>query len=147
MRVIALGPGYEAGRHCHFVIETMRGPNLGAVIERGCAAPHTGVPGDVLGLTEKRLLRSPADGPVVRLMEIGDFVEIYTRSPLEACMERDVKGMYKRALAGEIKEFTGVDDPYEEPENPELVIDTDKETVEESAVKVLVKLQELGYLD
>jgi len=74
-RVIALGPGYEAGRHCHFVIETMRGPNLGAVIERGCAAPHTGVPGDVLGLTEKRLLRSPADGPVVRLMEIGDFVE------------------------------------------------------------------------
>lgn len=79
--------------------------------------------------------------------EIGTFVEIYTRCPLEACMERDVKGMYKRALAGEIKDFTGIDDPYEEPENPELVIDTDKETVDESAEKVLAKLQELGYLE
>jgi len=79
--------------------------------------------------------------------EIGDFVEIYTRCPLEACMERDVKGMYKKAIAGEIKEFTGIDDPYEEPEDPELVIDTDKETVEESAEKVIAKLQELGYLE
>ena len=79
--------------------------------------------------------------------EIGDFVEIYTRCPLDVCMERDVKEMYKRALAGEIKEFTGIDDPFEEPENPELVIDTDKETVDESAEKVLAKLQELGYLE
>jgi len=62
-------------------------------------------------------------------------------------MERDVKGMYKKALAGEIKNFTGGDDPYEEPENPELVLDTDRETVEESVQKVLEKLKELGYID
>jgi xanthine dehydrogenase accessory factor len=73
--VIALGPGYEAGRHCHFVIETMRGPNLGAVIDSGSAAAHTGTPGDVLGLTEQRLLRSPKDGVVARVRAIGDFVD------------------------------------------------------------------------
>ena len=66
---------------------------------------------------------------------------------MAVCMERDVKGMYKKALAGEIKNFTGVDDPYEEPENPELVLDTDRETVEESVQKVLEKLKELGYID
>jgi adenylylsulfate kinase-like enzyme len=58
-----------------------------------------------------------------------------------------VKGMYKKALAGEIKDFTGVDDPYEEPLDPELVINTDKETVEESVKKVLQKLNDLGYLN
>jgi len=78
--------------------------------------------------------------------EIGDFVEIYTRCPVEVCMQRDIKGMYVKALAGEIKDFTGVDDPYEEPENPELVLDTEKESVEESVQKVLYKLLELGYL-
>jgi adenylylsulfate kinase-like enzyme len=61
-------------------------------------------------------------------------------------MKRDVKGMYKKALAGEIKDFTGVDDPYEEPENPELLLDTDKESVEESARKVIEKMKSLGYL-
>jgi adenylylsulfate kinase len=61
-------------------------------------------------------------------------------------MKRDVKGMYRKAMAGEIKDFTGVDDPYEEPENPELILDTDKETVEESARKVLEKMRRLGYL-
>ena len=78
--------------------------------------------------------------------EIGEFVEVYVRCPVEACMERDVKGMYKKALAGEITGFTGVDDPYEEPENPELVLDTDRETEEESAMKVVRKLEELGYI-
>lgn len=78
--------------------------------------------------------------------EIGDFVEIYTRCPVEVCVYRDTKGMYKRAIAGEIKDFTGVDDPYEEPENPELVLDTDKESIEESVMKVLDKLEELGYI-
>ncbi len=77
--------------------------------------------------------------------EIGEFVEVYVRCPIEVCMERDVKGMYRRALAGEIKDFTGVDDPYEEPENPELTLDTDRETVDESVRKVLDKLEELGY--
>jgi len=78
--------------------------------------------------------------------EIGTFVEIYTRCPVDVCIERDIKGMYKKALAGEITNFTGVDDPYEEPENPELIVDTDKETIEESVQKVLVKLKELGYI-
>jgi len=79
--------------------------------------------------------------------EIGNFVEIYTRCPVDVCMKRDKKGMYKKALAGKIKDFTGVNDPYEEPENPEVILDTDKETVEESAEKVLNKLKELGYID
>ena len=78
--------------------------------------------------------------------EIGEFVEVYVRCPVEACIGRDVKGMYKRAMAGEISGFTGVDDPYEEPEDPELVLDTDRETVEESARKVVSKLEELGYV-
>lgn len=78
--------------------------------------------------------------------EIGNFVEIYTKCPVKVCMERDVKGMYKKALNGEIKNFTGVDDPYEEPPNPELVINTDTETIEESVEKVLKKLEELGYI-
>ena len=78
--------------------------------------------------------------------EIGNFVEIYTRCPVEVCVERDIKGMYKKALMGEITNFTGVDDPYEEPEKPELILDTDKESVEESVQKVLDKLNELGYI-
>ena len=61
-------------------------------------------------------------------------------------MERDVKDLYRRALNGEIKAFTGVSDPYEEPLNPEVVIETDKETPEESAEKILAKLEELGYI-
>ena len=78
--------------------------------------------------------------------EIGSFMEVYVRCSLEECMKRDVKGMYKKAMAGEIKDFTGVDDPYEEPLSPELVLDTDKETVEKSAEKVLDKMRSLGYL-
>lgn len=78
--------------------------------------------------------------------EIGEFIEVYVRCPVAVCMERDVKGMYRKALSGEIKDFTGVDDPYEEPLNPELVLDTDKETVEESVDKVLEKLKALGYI-
>jgi adenylylsulfate kinase len=79
--------------------------------------------------------------------EIGEFIEVYTRSPVDVCIERDVKGMYKKALAGEISNFTGVDDPYEEPEDPELILDTDKESIEESVRKVLDKLAELGYIE
>lgn len=79
--------------------------------------------------------------------EIGNFVEVYVKCPLEICVERDVKGLYKKALKGEIQSFTGVSDPYEEPLNPELVVETDKETVEESTNKIIKKLIELGYLD
>jgi len=79
--------------------------------------------------------------------EIGDFIEIFCKCPLEVLIDRDVKGLYKKALAGEIENFTGVSDPYEEPENPEVTINTDSETPEESAKKVLDKMIELGYVD
>ncbi len=73
---------------------------------------------------------------------VTDFVEVYVKAPLETVMARDVKGLYRKAIAGEIKEFTGISDPYEEPLNPELVLETDKETVEESARKVLTYLEQ-----
>lgn len=79
--------------------------------------------------------------------EIGNFVEIYVRCPLEVCRERDVKGLYKLVDEGKIQHFTGVDDPYEEPENPDLVVDTSKQTIDESVASILAKLVELGYLD
>ncbi|MEB3230612.1 MAG: adenylyl-sulfate kinase [Leptolyngbyaceae bacterium] len=77
---------------------------------------------------------------------IGDFVEVYANAPLEVCEDRDVKGLYKRARAGEIKNFTGIDDPYEPPIDPEVECRTDQETLEESTAKVLAKLEEMGYL-
>jgi adenylyl-sulfate kinase len=78
--------------------------------------------------------------------KIGRFVEVYCEASIEALAERDVKGLYKKALAGEIKNFTGVDDPYEAPLEPEVTIHSDRETVDESAYKILVKLEELGYI-
>ena len=75
-----------------------------------------------------------------------DFVEVFADAPLEVCEERDVKGLYAKARAGEIKGFTGIDDPYEPPPNAEVVCATDKESVEESAKKVIDKLVELKYL-
>jgi len=77
--------------------------------------------------------------------EIGHFVEVYLKCPLEVCRQRDVKGLYKLADEGKIKNFTGMDDPYEEPEHPDLVVETDKETVEESLARIFIKLEELGY--
>jgi adenylylsulfate kinase len=77
---------------------------------------------------------------------IGDFVEVFVNAPLEVCEERDVKGLYKRARAGELKQFTGIDDPYEAPLSPEIECRTDLETLEESTEKVLHRLKELGYL-
>ncbi len=78
--------------------------------------------------------------------KIGRFVEVYCRAPIEVLVQRDAKGLYKKALAGEIKNFTGVNDPYEPPLNPEMVIESDKETPEQSAAKVIAKLEELGYI-
>ena len=78
--------------------------------------------------------------------EVTNFVEIYAKCPVEVCMERDIKGMYQKAIRGEIKEFTGVSDPYEEPLHPEIVLETGKETLEQSVQKVITKLGELGYL-
>ena len=76
----------------------------------------------------------------------GRFVEVYAKCPLEVLAERDVKGLYKKAMRGEIKNFTGVDDPYEAPENPEVVLESDKETPAQSAAKVIEKLVELKYI-
>lgn len=78
--------------------------------------------------------------------EEAPFIEVYAKCSLEECIRRDPKGLYKRALAGEIKNFTGVDDPYEEPENPELVIDTEHDSAEENAKKILEKLKEAGLI-
>lgn len=79
--------------------------------------------------------------------QIGNFVEIYVKCPLEVCRQRDVKGLYKLVDEGKIKHFTGVDDPYEEPEQPELVIESATETPQESVTRILTRLVELGYLD
>lgn len=79
---------------------------------------------------------------------IGSFVEVYVHATVEEiAANRDPKGLYKKALAGEITGFTGVDDPYEVPERPELVVDTEAETPEESLRHVLASLKDLGYLD
>lgn len=75
-----------------------------------------------------------------------DFVEVYVSCPLEVCVRRDVKGLYKKALAGEIGHFTGVSDPYEEPLAPEITVETDKETPEQSLGKILRGLEQLGYV-
>ena len=75
------------------------------------------------------------------------FVEIYVHCPIDVLAERDVKGLYKKALAGEIKNFTGVSDPYEAPESPDVTVDTSKESIEESVSKIMAKLVELGYVN
>lgn len=77
---------------------------------------------------------------------IGRFVEVYCLAPLDVLAERDVKGLYKKAMLGEIKNFTGVDDPYEPPVDPDVTIYSDREKITESAAKVLRKLEELGYI-
>jgi adenylylsulfate kinase len=77
----------------------------------------------------------------------GRFVEVYAKCPLATLQERDVKGLYRRALAGEIPHFTGISDPYEEPLLPEVTVQTDRETAAESASRIVTALDELGYLD
>lgn len=79
--------------------------------------------------------------------EIGNFVEVYVKCPLEVCRERDVKGLYKLVDEGKIQHFTGVDDPYEEPEHPDLVVETSRQSIAESVNTILDKLVELGYLE
>jgi adenylylsulfate kinase len=78
---------------------------------------------------------------------IKDFVEVFADAPLEVCEERDVKGLYAKARAGEIKGFTGIDDPYEAPDKAEIVLKTGELSVEESAQQVIDKLVELKYLE
>jgi adenylyl-sulfate kinase len=78
--------------------------------------------------------------------EIPRFCEVFVKASVEECARRDVKGLYEKAFKGEIKGFTGVDDPYEAPENPELTLDTEQLSAEESASAVISKLEELGYI-
>ena len=75
-------------------------------------------------------------------MSENDFIEIYCNSPLSVCEERDVKGLYQKARKGEIKNYTGISSPYEEPEHPDLVLDTANATVETNVEKVLDMLEE-----
>jgi adenylyl-sulfate kinase len=77
---------------------------------------------------------------------IRDFVEVYVEAPISVLAERDVKGLYKKALAGELKNFTGVSDPYEPPVHAEIVCHSDRETVKESLAKILSFLETSGYL-
>ncbi len=81
------------------------------------------------------------------IVEEGEFIEVYVKCPLEVCEQRDVKGLYKKAREGIIKNFTGIDDPYEEPENPEIIVETDKESLEESVNKIINYLKENRYLE
>ena len=81
-----------------------------------------------------------------RQMMDGRFIETYVKASVEVCEERDVKGLYAKARSGEIKEFTGVSDPYEPPESPELVLDTEHQTPEESAQQILDYLESSGLL-
>ena len=78
--------------------------------------------------------------------EVGTFVEVYVQASVDECARRDVKGLYEKAFKGEIKEFTGVSDPYEEPSDPELVLDTEAHSPEESAALVVAKLEQLGLV-
>jgi adenylylsulfate kinase len=79
--------------------------------------------------------------------EIGDFVEVFVRCSMDELVRRDVKGLYARALRGEIPNFTGVSDPYEEPLEPEVVVDTEHESVDESVAKILTVLERRGYVE
>ncbi len=78
--------------------------------------------------------------------EIGRFVEVYVKCPVEECIKRDIKGLYKKALSGEIPNFTGISDPYEEPLKADIVVETNNETIEESSNKILSYLTKFGYL-
>jgi adenylylsulfate kinase len=76
----------------------------------------------------------------------GSFIEIYVKCSLETCIKRDVKGLYRKALNGEIKDLTGLQDPYEEPLNPELTVNTEKQSVADISYQVIGKLRDLGHL-
>jgi adenylylsulfate kinase len=83
---------------------------------------------------------------VRNLVERDEFIEIYVRCPLGVCEQRDVKGFYKLARRGLIKNFTGIDDPYEEPDHPEFKVDTERMTIEESVEGILHYLEKTGYI-
>lgn len=79
-------------------------------------------------------------------LEIANMVEVYVQCPLPVCIQRDLKGLYAKALKGQLPHFTGISDPYEPPEHPDVMVQTDRESPEESLVKVLKTLTDLNYL-
>lgn len=81
-----------------------------------------------------------------QIEKVGDFIEVFVNSPLEVCEQRDVKGLYEQARRGEIENFTGISDPYEEPVAPDIELRTDRETVGESAAKIIGYLEEKKYI-
>lgn len=87
-----------------------------------------------------------ADRDAARKVAGSDFIEVYVKCGIDVCESRDTKGLYKKARAGEVKEFTGISAPYEEPLNPELVVDTSQESLEESTKKVMACLVEHGVI-
>jgi adenylylsulfate kinase len=98
---------------------------------------RNGVPVITAAISPYREIRDEA-----RAQMDGRFIEAYVKASVEECERRDVKGLYAKARAGEIKEFTGVSDPYEPPENPELVLETEEQTPEESAAAIITYLEE-----
>jgi len=78
--------------------------------------------------------------------EIQDFIEVFVDCELEQCIKRDLKGLYKKALSGEIKNFTGISDPYEKPDSPEITVNTSSETIEQSLKIIVNGLIKLGHL-
>jgi adenylylsulfate kinase len=102
---------------------------------------RNGVPVITAAISPYREIRDEA-----RQMMDGRFIETYVKASVEVCEERDVKGLYAKARAGEIKEFTGVSDPYEAPDEPEIVCETELESPEESARKILDFLEERGLI-
>lgn len=101
---------------------------------------RNGVPNIVAAISPYRNSREYAR------REIGNCLEVFVKCPVEVCAERDPKGLYKKAMSGEIKNFTGVSDPYEDPLTPDLVIETANETPQDSANRVIEKLEEMGYI-
>ena len=101
---------------------------------------RNGIAAIVAAVSPYRAVRDEVRG------EIGRFVEVFANCPLDVVERRDVKGMYAKARRGEIKFFTGISDPYEDPLNPELMLRTDRETLDESVARVIARLEEIGYL-
>jgi sulfate adenylyltransferase len=79
--------------------------------------------------------------------QYGGFIEVYVATPLEICEQRDRKGLYAKARAGLIKHFTGIDDPYESPKNPEVLVDTTKTTADQTNRQILLHLEKEGYIE
>jgi len=103
----------------------------GVVVLCSFVSPYRSVRKEIRGIIEEEGIK---------------FVEIYVKCSVEECIRRDPKGLYKKALAGEISHFTGISDPYEEPENPDVVVDTEHESVSECVSKVVSKVRELGLI-